>query len=360
MVALAENTQGQDWMKSFLGTIKIAPMIRDNVRTILGNVPPPLSINVENRKIQWKVMQGKSWTDDLNVLNIDETVPELDCTGRPVYNINDLHLDTDVNWGDPEVMKRLCSLILEVREKNGILILNGDVFEWWYNRKDGSSRIIKSADGKTSNAALFRNFLRLLNTVDSVLLEWNHDPKEWYKKSPLLNNMTRLQWRNVIVKHGEKRTLIEHGNRMFLDSDEVSKKWTVFDDKTKWSHPWLVTRLAAMADSTLTRLNLLWPSYGWVNKQMRAVAPYWFQTFWVQRIITGHVHHPMEQEYTHGEKMIVGGTWRARWPWGRGNEYVVIDENGNDELRYTKSTYKYSLFLRKLRELKKEKRRHKN
>jgi len=360
MVSLAENTQGQDWMNSFLENVTIAPNTKNRVQKILGDEPRHLSVNLSYKKIEWKVLQGMSWTDNLSPLDINEDVPVLDCSGRRVYGINDLHLDTDVNWGDPEVMKRLCSLILEVREKNGVLILNGDVFEWWYNRKDGASRIIKSANKSTSNAAHFRNFLKLLSTVDSVLLEWNHDPAEWYAKEPLLANMTSLRWRNVIIKHGDKEALFEHGNRFFLDSDEVSKKWTVFDNKTQWSHPWLITRLAAIADSTLTRLNLLWPSYGWVNTQMRAVAPSWFDTFQVPTIINGHVHHPMEQEYPGGKKVLVGGTWRARWPWGRGNEYVVIDENGEVELHRTKSTHKYDMLRRKLRELKKQKNRHKN
>jgi len=52
MVSLAENTQGQDWMNSFLENVTIAPNTKNRVQKILGDEPRHLSVNLSYKKIE--------------------------------------------------------------------------------------------------------------------------------------------------------------------------------------------------------------------------------------------------------------------------------------------------------------------
>lgn len=216
-----------------------------------------------------------------------EDVIVIDAKDKQIQVLSDLHLNP--NPEEIETNKLILFRDYLLQHKNDLIILNGDVYETQLGAPAVVRKNInlgKSADA-TVNQKLFAEIHQLLREGDTVLLSGNHDPHEWYGN--LGGEFAKIFDKKVIVKSGDKRLLVEHGNRTFRDVDD-----TVFGGIKNIPSPLVRGSLWKEKVSAHLDKDFYEKEYRNINEVLKVGAAQLKEIYGADRAVFGHSHLPEE------------------------------------------------------------------
>lgn len=237
----------------------------------------------------------------------------------PVFLVSDVHLGA-VPRETEEAFRRW---LLHVRESGSRLIINGDLFDFWFEYRS----VIFSKHVRV--LALLADLVE--SGVPVLVMGGNHD---WWGGAFLGRDIgvdfrreparIRLKGRSVLVAHGDGLGAGDFGYRILrLVLRGRPTRW-IF----RWIHPDLGARLADWISSTRDQLDSGGTSpdegrtaflAGWAAARLQ-------QDPTLDIVALGHGHEPMLTEVAPGRFYVNSGDWVVH------RSYVTIDDSGRPEL----------------------------
>lgn len=240
---------------------------------------------------------------------------------KPAYIVSDIHLGAV-----PESTERAFRGFLDhVREEAGELLINGDLFDFWFEYR----------------TVILREHYRVLAKLAEVVeagvpvsfVGGNHDA--W--AGSFLRDVVGVELLNgpVVRDVGGRHTLVAHGDGVGKGDLKYRALKAVIRSRLsvgafRWLHPDVGTRVALLASSTEDKTEHGDPArakgraafiQGWATEQMRADPS-------LDLVVAGHAHVPTVAEVMPGRFYANSGDWL------RSYTYLVLPlEGGGPELR---------------------------
>lgn len=236
---------------------------------------------------------------------------------KPVFIVSDVHLGAV----PPETERAFRRWLLHVKESGSRLIINGDLFDFWFEYR----RVVPA-----EHVRVLAQLADLAEAgVPVLLLGGNHD---WWGGSFLRDRLgldfrqesvrVRLHGKSVLLAHGDGLGAGDPGYRcMRFILRGRPARWLF-----RWLHPDLGARLAdrvsgtkrvpasdPVADATAKgRLAFL---TAWASRQLERDAG-------LDIVATGHAHSPVVLEVHPGRYYVNSGDWVVH------RSYVTLGESG--------------------------------
>ena len=237
----------------------------------------------------------------------------------PVFLVSDVHLGA-VPPATEEAFRRW---LLHVRESGSRLIINGDLFDFWFEYR----KVILS--GHVRVLALLADLVE--SGVPVLVMGGNHD---WWGGDFLRQEIgvdfhqkpvrIRVQGKSVLVAHGDGLGAGDVGYRilrLFLRSRPT--RWLF-----RWIHPDLGARIAEGVSGTRAQID---PGAVPANHGRTAFLSAWAaarlkQDPTLDIVALGHGHQPVVTEVSPGRYYVNSGDWVLH------RSFVTIDDSGRPEL----------------------------
>lgn len=242
-------------------------------------------------------------------------------TPKPAYVVSDAHLGAVPGARAAE----LVDWLRHVRGRASQVVLNGDIFDFWFEYR----------------SAVPRGHVRVLGAIAEVVdagvpvtfLGGNHD---WWGGSCLSEEIgvsfhreplrTSLAGRSAYIAHGDGLGRGDHGYR--LASGILRSRW--FRRLFRWIHPDLGGRLATLLSRTGSHEGH--PGEG-SRRRARALEALAVRELEADEslevVVFGHTHIPALAEVG-GRYYVNAGTWM------RARSYAVVEATGPPRIEYWK------------------------
>lgn len=240
---------------------------------------------------------------------------------KPAYIVSDVHLGAV-----PESTERAFRGFLDhVRDEAGELLINGDLFDFWFEYR---TVILREH---------YRVLAKLAEVVEAgvpvAFVGGNHDA--W--AGSFLRDVVGVELLSgpVVRDIGGRRTLVAHGDGVGKGDLKYRALKAVIRSRFsigafRWLHPDVGTRVALLASSTEDKTAHGDPArakgraafiQGWATEQMRSDPS-------LDLVVTGHAHVPTVTEVMPGRFYANSGDWL------RSYTYLVLPlAGGGPELR---------------------------
>lgn len=227
----------------------------------------------------------------------------------PVYFVSDAHLGAEPEPIASTQLERLIALVHRVRQDNGSLIINGDLFDFWYEWKSVIPKkyfkILRALQEATENGTQIH------------LLAGNHDFRLKGFLESEIGMVThqdglalQIATSNVFVFHGDGVLKSDHGYRVLkrILRNRIAQRLFL------WLHPdlgMLLARGTSQQSRNATKGN---PAE---DADYREFAEHMLNSGY-SGVIMGHAHRPVEEQ-------LAGGTYINLGDWIYHYTYAVHD-----------------------------------
>jgi UDP-2,3-diacylglucosamine hydrolase len=227
----------------------------------------------------------------------------------PVYFVSDAHLGAEPEPIASTQLERLVALIQKVRNENGALVINGDLFDFWYEWQ----------------SVIPKKYFKILRTLQQAtesgtrihLLAGNHDFRLKGFLESEIGMVThqdglavQIASSQVFVFHGDGVLKSDHGYRVLKKvlRSPISQRLFL------WLHPdlgMLLARGTSQQSRNATKGNSA------EDADYREYAEHMLSNGY-SGVVMGHAHRPVEEQ-------IAGGTYINLGDWIYHYSYAVHD-----------------------------------
>ena len=230
---------------------------------------------------------------------------------KPVLIASDAHLGA----APPEQERAFVRWLERAGESASRIILNGDVFDFWFEYRWGTTR------GHERVLELLRRIVA--GGVPVTLVGGNHD---WWGGAHLRGAVgVELQQDPQIRELGGRRTLLAHGDGLGRgDGGYRLLRGVLRGRPTRWAFGMLPPRVGDRIARGVSRTEQKWEEWGPRQEARSRALAEWAEARLLadpelELVVLGHTHRPLLREVRAGQWYVNTGDWVVH------RSYVVLE-----------------------------------